>query len=363
VLVDMPRLDTSRVRTLEDDRIEGTRPYWIHIKPEQLFFAESKVIGGEEVLLEVRFTEEVSQREGFAIHTFEQIRRMFINEEGTVSVEVYQETKDKRYKDRWQKVDEWDMEIDRIPLVTFYADRDTFLLGKSPLEDLADLNIAHWQSTSDQRAILTVARFPILACSGGTDETNKLVVGPNRWLYCPDPSGRFYYVEHSGAAIKAGGDDLTELARQMGEYGGEWLKKRPNRETATARALDTAEATSALQDATLRFQDALENVIRLTARWMGLRGGSVEVFSDFSDPPAGGEQLRVLIEARKNRDISREAFLNELKRANVIEEDFDIEADGAVLESELMDMFPMPIQGGSSGAEDEPEEMDDDEEA
>ena len=363
VLVDMPRLDTSRVRTLEDDRIEGTRPYWIHIKPEQLFFAESKVIGGEEVLLEVRFTEEVSQREGFAIHTFEQIRRMFINEEGTVSVEVYQETKDKRYKDRWQKVDEWDMEIDRIPLVTFYADRDTFLLGKSPLEDLADLNIAHWQSTSDQRAILTVARFPILACSGGTDETNKLVVGPNRWLYCPDPSGRFYYVEHSGAAIKAGGDDLTELARQMGEYGGEWLKKRPNRETATARALDTAEATSALQDATLRFQDALENVIRLTARWMGLRGGSVEVFSDFSDPPAGGEQLRVLIEARKNRDISREAFLNELKRANVIEEDFDIEGDGAVLESELMDMFPMPIQGGSSGAEDEPEEMDDDEEA
>lgn len=346
VLVDMPRLAEradGRPRTLEDDRLDGANPYWVHIKPEQLFFAEAEVVGGVEQLIEIRYTEWTNQREGFAIITRPQIKRMFLAD-GVVEVEVYQEVRSKTKKKAWEVVDSYTMEIDRIPLVTFYADRDGFLLAKSPLEDLADLNIAHWQSTSEQRTVLSVARFPILACSGGTDETNKLVVGPNRWLYTPDPQGKFYYVEHTGAAIQAGLNDLTELARQMSEYGGEWLKKRPGRETATARSLDSAEATSALQDATLRFQDALENVMQLTAIWKGLASaGSVQVNSDFAAPAPGGDGLRVLVEARKNRDISREAFIAELKRAGLLDEDFDAEADGARLESELMDMMPMAL--------------------
>ena len=104
----------------------------------------------------------------------------------------------------------------------------------------------------------------------------------------------------------------------MGEYGAEFLKKRPNRETATARALDSSESTSALQDVTIRFVDAVENALDLTAKWLGIEsgdGGSVELQTDFGPNPLGGEALRVLIEARKNRDISRESFVKELKRA------------------------------------------------
>lgn len=362
VLVDMPRLNErsdGRPRTLEDDRVEGARPYWVQIAPEKLFFAESAVVGGEEVLVEVRFVEEYTIRDGFALVTDEQVKRLYLNDEGSVNVEVWRfEPVGKSKKKEWRIFDSWVMEIDRIPIVTFYSDRQGFMFGKSPLEDLADLNIAHWQSTSDQRAILTVARFPILACSGGTDETNKLVVGPNKWLYCPDPSGKFYYVEHSGAAIAAGDKDLAELTRQMGEYGSEWMKKRPNRETATARALDSAESTSALQDATLRFQDALENVLWLTAQWLGLdSGGSLEVHSDFSDAPVGVEGLRVLMEARKNRDISREAFIKELQRAGVLDDSFDAAKDGDALESELMDMLPMMSQFQSN--EDDDDDQDD----
>jgi len=364
VLVDMPRTSErgdGRPRSLEDDRLDGVRPYWVQISPEKLFFAEAAIIAGKEVLQEVRFLEEHTRRDGFALVTEEQVKRLYLNDEGTVSVEIWRfEAVGKSRKKVWRIYDSWIMDIDQIPIVTFYSDRQSFMLGKCPIEDLADLNIAHWQSTSDQRAILTVARFPILACSGGTDETNKLVVGPNKWLYCPDPQGKFYYVEHTGAAIKAGDQDLTELARQMGEYGSEWMKKRPNRETATARTLDTAESTSALQDVTLRFQDALENVMMLTAKWLGLdNGGSLAVYSNFSATPVGGEGLRVLTEARKNRDISRAAFIVELKRAGVLDEDFDEKKDADKLEGELMDM--LPLIPPSDGADDEPKDDDGDE--
>lgn len=358
VLVDMPRIAQradGRPRSLEDDRLDGIRPYWVHIKPEQLFFADAQVVQGQEVLTEIRYVEYVSKRDGFALVEVPQIKRMVLAD-GVVQVEIYEKVRTKGKKEAWQIVDDYVMQIDRIPLVTFYADRDGLMEGVSPLEDLADLNIAHWQSTSEQRAVLTVARFPILACSGGTDEENQLVVGPNRWLYTPDPGGRFYYVEHSGKAIQSGLDDLSELTRQMGEYGGEWLKKRPSRETATARTLDTSEATSALQDATLRFQDALENVLQLTARWLDMAdGGSVSVHNSWSTPPPNDNGLRLLVETRKNRDISREAFLMELQRAGLLDEDFDPDEDAAKLEAELMDLF-------ASAPEETDDDTDEDEE-
>lgn len=343
VLVDMPRLDVpeGRVRSLQDDLREGVHPYWVYIAPENLFFAESQVVNGKERLLEVRFTESVSVRDGFAVETKQHVRRLYVAPEG-VMVEIWEKTR-VRGRESWVMTDSYLMEIDEIPLVTFYADRESFMYGKSPLEDLADLNIAHWQSTSDQRSILTVARFPILACSGGTDDTNKLVLSPFRWLYCPDAQGRFYYVEHSGAAIEAGVKDLEALELQMGEYGAEFLKKRPDRETAAARVLDTAESTSPLQDMVLRFQDAVETALQLTAKWMKLEsGGSIKIKSDFAETPDSPSTLQTLVEARKVRDISREAFIRELKRYRILDEDFDIDEDRTALELELMSALPLP---------------------
>src|SRR3546814_11327266 len=49
-----------------------------------------------------------------------------------------------------------------LPLVTVYAERTGYLTARPPLLDLAWLNLAHWQSSSDQRHILHVARVPIL---------------------------------------------------------------------------------------------------------------------------------------------------------------------------------------------------------
>src|SRR3546814_6971269 len=43
-----------------------------------------------------------------------------------------------------------------LPLVTVYAERTGYLTARPPLLDLAWLNLAHWQSSSDQRHILHV---------------------------------------------------------------------------------------------------------------------------------------------------------------------------------------------------------------
>jgi hypothetical protein len=238
--------------------------------------------------------------------------------EKKVVVTIYRQDEDG--KDVWKAWDTFFMDIDEIPLVTFYADRRGFMLGRSPLDDLADLNIRHWQSMSDQISILTVTRFPILACSGGDDEESTLVIGPKEWLYTPDPAARFYYVEHNGAATKDGKDDLDDLEKRMQSYGAEFTKDRPDRESASARELDSSEATSPLQDVAFRFNDALNKALELMSKWMNEQyAGKAGIPTEFTSPEAS--QLQTLMMTWIEGGLTTEEYLKELQRRGILSED------------------------------------------
>lgn len=354
VLVDMPRPGPTaegQPRTLADDRREGLRPYWVLVKPENVIFARAEVINGAEVLQEVRILECYTEQDGFAEVSKQRIRRLLPGH-----VELY-EPDPKRKKDGkpvWNRTDEWDTKLDYIPLVTFYAARDDFMHGKPPMEDLADLNVTHWQSTSDQRHILTVSRFPILACSGASGEdSDPVVIGPNKILYNADPQGKFYYVEHTGAAIEAGRNDLKDLEETMAGYGAQFLIDRPGDETATGRAIDSAEASSDLAAMAIMFEDAVAQALDITAEWMNLAqiGGTVEVVKDYFTGGTDQFALAQLQAARTNKDISRKAYLKALISFGVLAEDFDIDEDAEVLDDEaqqatLMGMSFMDLNPG-----------------
>lgn len=322
VLVDMPRptpLEEGKVRTLADDRRGGVRPYWVMIKPECVLFAQAEIIDGREILQHVRILEYYNEQEGFA--EVEKVR-IRVLKPGSVEIWVPVEKKE----DEWKMEDEWPTGIDYIPLVTFYANRQEFMRGKPPLLDLAHLNVAHWQSTSDQRNILKVARFPILACEEADENDDGTVtIGPMKILYGP---GKFKYVEHSGAAIEAGRLDLEDLERQMTGYGSEFLKKKPGHQTATARALDSAEATSDLSAMCGVFEDAMSQVLKITSDWMNLDdGGSIELVKDYDIEELNPSAVEFVKYLREKNDLSRLALIQFAMSRGFLPEDFDEESD------------------------------------
>lgn len=371
VLIDFPR-PTPRTdgqpRTLADDRAEGLRPYWVLVKPECLLFARAAVVNGVEVLQHVRILEHYTEQVGFAEVCKRRIR---VLEPGLVQLWEPVERKNNSQKEEWTKVDEWPTGLTYIPLVTFYADRQGFMEGKPPLLDLAWLNVAHWQSTSDQRHILTVTRFPLLACSGASGEdSDPVVIGPNKVMYNPDPQGKFYYVEHTGAAIEAGRKDLQDLEGQMAGYGAEFLKKKPGTQTATARALDSAEATSDLSAMVGVFEDAIAQALDITAEWLrlGVEGGTVELVKDYDIEELDTTVLEFVKYLREKNDLSRKALINFAKLKGILPEDFDEEEDWEEIveevaaRSELLgqafkDLDPSqqnPGDGGDGGGDNTP---------
>lgn len=371
VLVDMPRpmaRQDNQPRTLADDRQEGMRPYWNLVKPECVIFARAEVVDGVEVLKHVRILEHYMLQDGFAE---EEKCRIRVLEPGLVRIYEPHPTKKKDGKSIWELKDEWETGLSYIPLVTFYTNRQDFMVGKPPLLDLAWLNVAHWNSTSDQRNILRVARFPILACSGATEEgSDPVVIGPNRVLYNSDPQGKFYYVEHTGAAMEAGLKDLDKLEDQMSMYGQQYLREKPGNETATGRAIDSAAENSDLASWASLFEDAVAQALDITAEWMRLqeKGGSVEVVKNFNKAQQDEAGFKAISDARGKRDLSRRQYLTAMIERGWLPQDFDIDADAELLleEQDTMlaragfDLDPLgnPKKPNDDNPEDDEEEDD-----
>lgn len=333
-LVEFPRIEKEG-RTLADDARENVRPYFVHISPQNVIYASKERVDGREVFTSVRIREEYRHTQGWEEVTETRIRVLERTQgpDGAriVSVTLFAErvvSKDVasgEEKREWQKVEEFFMDIDEIPLVEFD-------LGEFPLGDLADLNIRHWQSMSDQVNVLTVARFPILAASGvSIEEGDKIKVGPKKLLTSENIQGKFYYVEHNGAAISAGRDDLTDLETRMKSYGAEYMKQRPSRETATGRLTDEAAATSPLQDAVSRFNDTLVTAMYYVGKWLGKPvAGKVLVPTDFTG--ISNADVQSLDMARTRKDLSRRTYLTILNNAGYLGTEFNYEKN----ESDLL---------------------------
>ena len=372
VLIEQPQVqerEDGENLSIKEASQQGIRPYWSLIEADEIIAARSAVIEGQEVYTHVRIHERtlVQDPEDQFNEIWEERIRVYDRYVDSVTVTVYKrdEEKDSDSADGWpQEGQPIELGIKEIPLVTFYADRQGFLLGKSPLQDLAELNKKHWNSQSDQDNILTIARFPILAASGvasidgsdalsgdpqaGSDFNGKkgVVIGPWNVLVSEEIGSKFYYVEHSGKAIKTGQDSLELLEAKMAAYGSEFLKKSPDRQTATARAMDSQESVSPLQAITLNFIDAMQTALALTAKWMNItsddqedgkfHGGTVTIVTDFGPEGTNDTDVNALLESHKLRILSGPQVRKELRRRGILADEFDEKVNQKELDTELL---------------------------
>jgi hypothetical protein len=314
--------------TLADQQRLNLRPYWCIIPAEAMIDFRKERINGEDVVTHCRFYDNESYYDGFEEKVRVRIRE--INrvvgppgpngEPGEVS--VVQRLWTKKDRNQWDRGPDKAISLSSIPCVEFNT-------GKMELLDLTYLNITHYQSASDQRNCLTTARFPILAAKGVATDT-VVTIGPYAFLAAKDANSEFYYVEHTGAALDAGQTDLDGLTEDMALYGAEALKQRPDRETATSRVLDQAEATAPLQVHVFNFISCVNTALYYTALWMEKPEGTiarVEIDTDFAMSKEASQKIDTAKELRKSGDISRKQFLAMLVEAKALPESFNAEAN------------------------------------
>jgi hypothetical protein len=347
ILVEYPvvkREEGARPMTQAEEAELQLRPYLVHIKHKQILGWRTERRNGATVLVQLRLFEVVEEAEG---------------EWGTQSVEQVRVLMPGAWQ-TWRKPEgkDWSAAVLHhsgttslgvIPFVPFYGKRTGFMTAKPPLLELAHLNVAHWQSASDQQTILHVARVPILFGRMLGDDVT-VTVGAATGVMGKTPDAALMWVEHSGAAIAAGAEDLASLEERMRQAGAELLVIKPGQVTATQTATENAVGMCALQRIALDLQDALNAALALVSVYAKLpKAATVALFSDFGVSSLAEASADLLLRATDAGYVSAETFRGEMRRRGVLGADVDEDEEAERLASQGPSLGVLGSQGGQGG--------------
>ena len=331
ILVDYPQVGKDVVLTVAEAKSQGIRPYWIHIPVSSIIGWKTERRRGKEIFTQVRIKEIVEIEDPENTYNVKEVSRIRLLEPGRYEVWEEQENAPgsntpQSDEDRWKLVESGPTSIkEMIPLAVFMpGEKISALTSRPPLEDLAYLNLCHWQSTSDQTNILHFTRLPILFGRklSDPDKLGQIELGPNRMIHSEHPESELRYVEHTGASIGAGHANLVDLETKMGLFGLQLLMPKTGNITATDRALSSGESDSTLRSWALEFKDFVEQTLLFTAMYIGEKsGGSIDVNTDFRWMQT--MDAEVLLRAAQFRILPKRLVFEELRRRGIVSGDWD----------------------------------------
>lgn len=339
VLVDYPV--TTGEETIADEQQKGLRPLFIRIHPRNLISWKVGVRNNGESYLEwIRFLEPI-RSQGDSFRTVFEYQLREVHADGTWRILYISDKGTEQELSKGKAT-----YTNGIPLFTAYARKIDTLVAEPPYRDLAEMNVCHWQASSDHRNLLRFARCATLTMVGVSQtEVDSATVGVNQVLWSKSPEAKISYTEHSGQAVNASEADLKRIEERMEVLGAEPLVGKAAG-TATGAILTAEDEDCEAQSWVKELEGVLLQAFQSAADWTkgSLPGEfAVDIYSDFSLAKDAGS-MDTLLKMRASGDISQETLLVEAKRRGLFRATFKPEEEiKKVAESAVFpDVSPEP---------------------
>lgn len=351
VFVDMQRVGDGAIRSRAEERRAGLRPYWIGVRKQDVYGFSEVEVAGKRVLSHLRFGDRAVERDGYEEKEVELVREynLTTGADGSRAVQFIVWAK-REHEDRGEKRVEWVKEdegtmflpggkpMDEIPAAVGYVGEECGTLeSKPPHLALALENIKHYQLTSDNDHTLHLCAVPIFTRIGYEDEGDEQEVSAATGVDLPI-GGDAKYVEPMGNGLAAMAERIAKSEQRMALLGLSMLHSESRAaETATSKRIDKAESDSALSAHARASQDAFEEAIRLTAKWLGVEltdtgpGRWLALNDDFADLPLDAQTIKVLSEMVAAGQITLETLWSTLQRGELLTGTFDPEVERELL--------------------------------
>lgn len=319
--------DDAPILTALDVKNMGARSTAILYDSSQIIDWKSENIGGVQTLTCVRIKELVSEQDIDDEWGEKEVEQIRVLRPG--SYELWRK-KDRANaislgaQDDWYLYDEGITAISYIPLIPYYTNREGFFEGLPPLQPLSELCKQHWNSSSEQVQALTFARFAMMVFAGIGTEEKIGKVGPNQIIKLSDPQAKWGLIETAGRGLEAGRIDIEDIERRMLSAGMTARVETKAGVTATASAIDSTDADSILMAWATSLEDVANQMLWFMADYEGLSdGGTVEINKSFATSKPEGTATDLINAAEKNL-ISKETFLNEFQRRDILSDSIDV---------------------------------------
>lgn len=304
------------------------RPYFVNLPVTHVLRSTEEIINGVNVLTGIVLKDKVAYENPIYDDFVDRIQYLYM-ENGTCKFVVWQQ---KKAEDGWDIVSEGDTLLPEIPMAIFSPGKEiNLILSRLPLQTLAELNLMHYQSDSQQRNILHYARLITFFGKGLDAAMNdeRILVGANQIVHSDSEFGDFKVVEHSGSGIEAGRKDIETLEEKMAIYGLSLLLPKTDRSTATEKLIDTSESDSILKSYALMYQNTLENAFRIYSSYYK---GEVRRDENFVVPIINTdlksiystESLNYIVRGVQEDIVSRSIAAKEYKRRNIISKEVNV---------------------------------------
>lgn len=335
-----------RRKTAKVDQDKGWRPYFVPIGYDQILGWRYEYENGVKVLTQLRLTETVTEKGELDVDD-EEIKQVRVFERGSWSTWRKSSEDD---EDSWTLYDEGKTSIKEIPLAVFMPGEQLSDLTAIPaLEDLAYLNLRHWQATADQHVLMSFVRRPPWFGRSLVNDGEAVPFGPGKMVHSSDPAALLQSVGVDPSSVEAGRGEMKDLEERMGLYGlimlTPALRSGSSSKTATQSQQETNESSSQLHSWAQSLKDCFDQALKFAAMFEGIETGSEpEVELNIELQPGLGLDPSLLITAFEKGLLPRQVVFDEFKRRGMISDVLDWEDVLGMLQREDVGPTQMPEQ-------------------
>lgn len=252
---------------------------------------------------------------------------------------------------------------DGIPFFTLYTNQVAEYHAEPALEDLAWVNLAHFQSRADHAHVMRVARLITLVLTGWKKDLNRdpknkgsqeISLGPLSKIENSDPQANAFFLEPNGRSIELSFQDMEQLAKEAQRLGARYLSSGKSHVTAHSVVMDHAKLSNDLHSFCVRMESELQNIFLAAAEWLNMSAPNVQVTinKEFDVNPDMDGAAKAL--AAVSDVISPNQKVLEAVRHGILRHSFPVEENFAELEEHRTQMNEM----FGEGVDVEPEEPD-----
>jgi hypothetical protein len=233
-------------------------------------------------------------------------------------------------------------QLDYIPFVFVNATNTSYQIGPAPLEDIATINISHYQSTAHLEHGRFYAGMPTYVTSGpgggepglpnGLSDPSPLTVGPsNVWEL--EENSKAWLLEFTGHGLTFLENAVDSKQLQMQSLGGRLISSTRRAAALSSEAWQLMETgdEATLMDVALTADYAMSTAVAYMGDIMGLvpdledHGVLVEFNKEFVSSELTGRELRALQALRERGHIPEDVMYYALREVGVIPIEYTLE--------------------------------------
>jgi Domain of unknown function (DUF4055) len=322
VLVDYPVVSESGNQTLADLAALKLRPYWVNLKAEEIIDARYRRIGGVRMLAELRIKRAVERPIGrFGKELVYQVRHYFLSAEGC-NWQLWEELKGKEGEIEYVMKDYGLINLPYIPIVPL-----TKFFAEPPMLEIANLNLAHYQSWNRLGQALHIAANPRLILYGYIKTPGQEMGGVDEALIFDNASGRAEWLVAESINFEAMERDVHSIESLMKSLAVSTMTGQKNAvESGLAKQMDRVQSDALLSVLAQSLQDTIDSCLAIHCAYLGeQRVPTCQVNRSFQISRMDYQDVKILSEMLQLGQISAQMFLAMLVAGEWLPEETDIE--------------------------------------